>query len=119
MSLGQLTPSRIGIGRGSGVEDLRVTATALAIALLALNVLDVVVTEFSVEHLGAIEINPLMAPLIGTPWAFAIKIALPLIVIVLATRLRSWHLVKFLRLMVMLYLVVVLINIGQVAYTLA
>lgn len=117
MSLGQLAPSRI--GHGLGIQDVRVTATALAIALLALNVLDVVVTEFSVDHLGAVEINPLMAPLIGTPWAFAIKVALPLIVITLATRLRSWRFVKFLRGMVALYIVIVLFNISQVAYILA
>ncbi|MGI9641685.1 MAG: DUF5658 family protein [Acidimicrobiia bacterium] len=117
MSLGQLAPSRI--GRGLDIQDVRVTATALAIALLALNVLDVVVTEFSVTHLGAVEINPLMAPLIGTPWAFVLKVALPLIVITLATRLRSWRLVKFLRGMVALYIVIVLFNISQVAYTLA
>lgn len=116
MSVGQLAPGAVVAGRG--VQDLRVTATALAIALLALNVLDVVVTEFSVQYLGAVEINPLMAPLIGTPWAFAIKVALPLVVITLATRLRSWRFVKFLRGMVLFYLVVVLINIGQVAYVL-
>lgn len=116
MSLGQLAPGRI--GRGLSIQDIRVTATALAIALLALNVLDVVVTEFSVNHLGAVEINPLMAPLIGTPWAFALKVALPLIVITLATRLRSWRFVNFLRAMVVLYIVIVLFNISQVAYTL-
>ena len=117
MSLGQLAPSRI--SSDSGVQDLRVTATALAIALLALNVLDVVVTNFSVEHLGAVEINPLMAPLIGTGWAFVVKIGLPLIVITLAARLRSWRLVKMLRALVMLYMVIVTINVAQVAYVLA
>lgn len=117
MSLGQLAPGRI--SNGLGVDDLRVTATALAIALLALNVLDVVVTNFSVDHLGAVEVNPLMAPLIGTPWAFAVKIALPLIVITLATRLRSWRMVKLLRALVMLYMVVVMFNIAQVAYVLS
>jgi len=117
MSLGQLAPSRF--SSDPGVQDLRVTATALAIALLALNVLDVVVTNFSVEHLGAVEINPLMAPLIGTGWAFVVKIGLPLIVITLAARLRSWRLVKMLRALVMLYMVIVTINIAQVAYVLA
>jgi hypothetical protein len=117
MSLGQLAPGPVVDDRG--VQDLRITATALAIALLALNVLDVVVTDFSVQRLGAVEINPLMAPLIGTPWALAVKVSLPLLVVVLASRLRSWRMVKFLRALVILYLVVVLVNVAQILYVIA
>ena len=55
---------------GSRVDDrdlpgLRSLAVALALILLALNILDVVATNALVEGSGATEVNPLMAPLVG------------------------------------------------------
>jgi hypothetical protein len=99
--------------------DLRRTAVALAVALLALNILDVVATTLIVERLGAVEVNPVMARLIGTPWAATLKIAIPIGVIALAGRVQTRFAVNSLRVAVALYLCVTILLIGQVAYALA
>lgn len=116
MVYGQLAP---GNRVRRDLLDLRRTAVSLAVALLALNILDIVATELIVGSLGAVEVNPVMAPLVGTPWAATLKIAIPVCVIALATRVTSQRMVGFLRVAVALYLVVTLSLVGQIAYALA
>lgn len=106
-------------GVGGSPPDIRTAATTLAIALLALNVLDVAVTNFNIDHLAAVEINPIMAPLIGTPWAILAKIGIPIVIIALAAWGRSVRFFGLLRVVVAIYLVVVIIGIGQIAYVVA
>jgi hypothetical protein len=99
-------------------SELRKAAIALAFALLALNALDLTVTMFNIENLGAVELNRLVAPLLGTPWAMVLKLGIPLGIIALATRVTSRWTVKFLRVAVSIYLVVVMIGVGQLAFAL-
>ena len=90
-------------------------AFALALALVALNILDYTVTNFNIENLGAVELNPLFAPLIGTPWALVVKIGLPLTVVLLASAIRSTKALMLLRTVVAIYLAVAIFGLGQVA----
>jgi hypothetical protein len=94
-------------------------AAALALALVALNILDYTVTNFNIQNLGAVELNPLFAPLIGTPWALGVKIALPLAVVIMATAVRSAKVLTLLRTVIAIYLVVAIFGLGQVALFLA
>lgn len=87
-------------------------AVALSVALAVLSILDLVSTEVSMAH-GAVELNPLMAPLLGTPWAVAVKAGLPLVVVALAMRVRSTAIVPYLRVAVAAYLAVVLFTTTQ------
>lgn len=113
---GQLAPgNRI----SSDLRDTRRTAVALAVALLALNILDVVTTTLVVERFGAVEVNPVMAPLIGTPWAALLKVGISLGVVGLATQIRTRVAVNGLRVAVALYLCVTISLLGQIAYALA
>jgi Domain of unknown function (DUF5658) len=89
------------------------TAVALAIALVALSALDLVVTEIGVTHLGAIELNPLMAPILGTMWAPALKIGLPVFILMLASRIRTAFVLNALRALVAVYLAIAVLNVGQ------
>lgn len=100
-------------------STIRRSAVALALALFALNVLDLVVTDFAVTFLDAIELNPLMAPLIGTPWAIVVKVGLPIGIIALATQASTWRAVRFLRIVVAVYIVVAMITLSQVAWAVA
>ena len=86
---------------------------ALAVALIALSALDLVVTDFAVTHMGAVEMNPLVAPMLGTPWAAAVKVGLPAAILLLATRIRSHWVLFALRTLVAVYVVVALVNLGQ------
>ena len=95
--------------------ELRRAATALGVALLALSTLDIVVTNVGIETFGGVELNPILAPLIGTPWAVLLKIGLPAVAIALATRVATWRAVGYLRILVALYLVVTIYGLGQVA----
>lgn len=97
----------------------RIDAFALGLALLALNVLDVTVTHFGIAWLGAVELNPLVAPLVATPWVLVLKVGIPVCVLLLTPRVRSPYAVIGLRLAVGIYLVVVLVGMGQMAYALA
>jgi len=99
--------------------DRRTQAVALAIALLGLNVLDVIVTRFNIHVLGASEANVLVQPVLGTPWEYVLKFGIPLWIILLASAVRSTLALRLLRLAVAVYLVVAIINIGQIAYTIA
>ncbi len=95
---------------------IRRTAVALGVALLALNVLDLFVTNLIIERFGGFEANPLMAPLIGTPSAMLVKVGICVVVIALATRITTPRMVIGLRLAVAVYVVVTTVNVGQVAY---
>lgn len=98
------------------LPGIRRTAVALGVALLALNVLDLFVTNLIIERLGGFEANPLMAPLIGTPSAMLVKVGICVAVIALATQIRSPRMVIYLRVAVVIYLIVTTANIAQVAY---
>jgi hypothetical protein len=98
--------------------EIRKAAVALALALLLLNILDVTVTNFNIKNLGAVEVNPLMAPMIGTPWAAVFKVGIPITIIAMATWGRSFRLLGVLRVVVGVYLVVVIIGLGQIVYAL-
>jgi len=100
-------------------SDRRHAAIALAFAILALNVLDLTVTNFNVDRLGAVEINPIMAPLIGTPWAVVVKIGIPILIIAMAPLGRSFRMLGVLRIVVAIYMVIAIIGIGQIALALA
>ena len=96
--------------------ELRKAAAALALALLLLNILDVTVTNFNIANLAAVEMNPLMAPMIGTPWAFIFKVGVPLAIIAMAIWGRTFRLLGLLRVVVAIYLAVVILGIGQIVY---
>lgn len=113
-----------GLFSGSRVDDrdlggLRRVAVALAIALLILNVVDIAATNRLVGSLGAIEVNPLMAPLVGTPWMVVLKVGIPAAVISLATRISSRRSVASLSIVVGIYVLVAAINLGQIVYVYA
>jgi hypothetical protein len=95
---------------------IRRTAVALGVALLALNVLDLLVTNVIIERFGGFEANPLMAPMIGTPSALFVKIGICVVVIALATRITGPRMVTGLRLAVAVYVIVATMNVGQIAY---
>lgn len=95
---------------------MRRTAVALGSALLALNVLDVLVTDLIIERFGGFEANPLVAPLIGTPAAMLVKMSICVGVIALATRITKPRMILYLRFAVVVYLIVTTVNVAQVAY---
>jgi hypothetical protein len=114
MALGELAS-------GSRVDDRdlrgpRSLAVALALILLALNTLDVVVTNALVEGLGATEVNPLMAPLVGAPWMVVLKVGIPIVVIGLATRVSSRRSATLLSIVVAVYVLVAAFGLEQVFY---
>ena len=114
MGLGQLTS-------GGRVDDrelpkLRSAAVVLALFLLVLNIVDTVATNILVLDFGAVEINPLMAPLVGTGWMALLKVGLPVVVIALATRVKSRRLVTLLSIVVAAYVFVAALGLGQLAY---
>lgn len=102
-----------------GISDRRHAAVALAVAILALNVLDLTVTNFNVNRLGAVEINPIMAPLIGTPWAAVVKIGIPILILAMAPLVGSVRMLGLLRTVVAIYMVIAIIGVGQIAVALA
>jgi hypothetical protein len=91
----------------------------LAFILLVLSLVDLAVTYVIVGGLGGVEVNPLMAPLIGTPWALAAKIGVPVVVFVLSSRVESAWTVYALRATVLVYLVVVAFGLAQVGFRIA
>lgn len=113
MNLGQLAS-------GGQVDDhqipkLRRVAVVLALALLALNVLDTLATNILVGDYGRVEINPLMAPLVGTGWMVLLKVGLPVVTIALAARVKSRSAVTMLSVAVAFYMLVAALGIGQLA----
>jgi len=114
MSLGQLA-------FGGRVDDhrlprLRRVAVVLALALLVLNVLDTIATNILVGNFGAVELNPLMAPLVGTGWMVLLKVGLPIVVIVLAARVNTRRTVVMLSTLVVFYVFVAAFGLGQLAF---
>lgn len=92
---------------------------ALAVALFALSALDLAVTEIGVASFGATEMNPLMASIIGTPWALVVKLGLPAIIVLLAYKVRTALAIGALRIAVAVYIVVVIFNLAQFAVVIA
>jgi hypothetical protein len=99
-------------------STVRLATLALGFALLTLNLLDLLLTDLSISRFGGSEINPVMAPIVGTHLATAAKIGIPLVVMALATRVRSWRTVIFLRIAVAVYLLVAVLTLAQVALVL-
>ena len=109
------------LATGGRVDDhqlpgLRRVAVVLAVALLVLNVLDTVATNILVLDFGAVEINPIVAPMVGTPLMVALKVGIPIVVIALATRVRSRNTVITLSILVAFYTLVAALVLGQLAY---
>jgi hypothetical protein len=96
--------------------DIRRSAVSLGLALLVLNILDLTITRINIEKLGGVELNGLIAPLIATPWALVLKIGIPAWIMFLAVWVESARMVTFLRVAVVIYLVIVIIGVGQFAY---
>jgi hypothetical protein len=112
------------LGRGSSAfesdpSDLRRAAVALAFALLALSALDLAVTNVNINNLGAVEINPLIAPLIGTPWVAVVKIGIPVGILAMSPWARSTRMLGQLRVAVAIYLTVAIVGVGQLAYAIS
>lgn len=114
MGLGQLASG----GRVDDHElpELRRVAVVLAFTLLVLNILDTVATNVLVLDFGAIEINPIVAPMVGTPLMVALKVGLPVVVIALATRVTTRRTVFILSMLVAFYACVAALGLGQLAY---
>jgi hypothetical protein len=108
-------------GRVSGgdLKELRSGAAALAITLLTLNMIDIFITDFNIARFGATELNSLFAPFIGTPWALILKIGIPVAIIDLAMGVRSVRALTALQTAVAIYMVVVIIGVGQAVYAVA
>lgn len=98
------------------LPELRTVAVALGLALLALNVLDTVATNILVRDFGAVEINPVMVPLVGTAWMVVLKVGFPIVAIALATRINTRRSVALLAIVVAIYVLVVANGLGQLAY---
>lgn len=114
MGLGQLASGRR--VDGHELRELRRLAVVLAVTLLVLNVLDTVATNILVLDFGAVEINPIVAPMVGTPLMVALKVGLPIVVIALATRVTSRRAVLMLSILVAFYTFVAALGLGQLAY---
>jgi hypothetical protein len=109
--------------RASAAVDERTppqrAAVALALALAALSTLDLVVTEIGVSRFGAVELNPLIAPLLGTMWAPLLKVGLPTVIVLFASRIRTRFVFRALRTLVAAYLVVAVFTTGQLLLVVA
>jgi hypothetical protein len=112
----QLAPIAHGSGDHSGVRN---AAIALGFALVALNVLDLMATDLSIRHFGATEVNPIMAAVLGTPWAVLVKLGVPMAILAVTPHVRSARGLVYLRLAVGVYIVVAIVNLGQLAYALS
>jgi len=92
----------------------RSTLTVLAVVLLGLSAIDLAITELAIRRLGAVELNPLMEPLIGTPWAVVVKLGIPALVVVTVHRARSRLVAVALAGTVAFYGTVSVVNVTQV-----
>lgn len=54
------------------------------VLLAVLNIYDLFITRYAIEHNGAVEQNPLMKTAVHTWWGLAIKALLPLVVTIIA-----------------------------------
>ncbi len=98
------------------VRDLGSAAAALAITLLTLKVIDITVTHLNIMRFGATELNVLFAPLIGTPWAVIAKVGIPLAIVLLAMGVRSVQELRAIEIAVGIYMVVVILGVGQALF---
>lgn len=114
-SVEQLAPIAHGNGDHSGVRN---AAIAFGCALVALNVLDLMTTDLSIRHFGATEVNPIMAAVLGTPWAVLLKLGIPTAILALTPRVRSMRALTYLRTAVFIYMVVAIVNLSQLAHAL-
>jgi hypothetical protein len=114
-TVGLLAPESRVDTRGSSTGY---AALALGFALLALNILDLLLTNLSITRFGGTEVNPLMMPIVGTPWAVLAKVGIPILVMALALRVRSPRTIRFLRFAVAVYVLVAVLTLGQVALVL-
>lgn len=88
-------------------------AVTLSILLLVLSAVDLVVTEIGIRHFGGVELNPLLAPLIGTPWALVVKLGLPATILLLAPKARAPFIARALKLAVVFYVAITVFNVTQ------
>jgi hypothetical protein len=111
-----MNPTQLAWGRrvdGADLKELRAGAVALAITLFTLNVIDIFITDFNITRFGATEVNALFAPLLDTPWALALKIGVPIVIVALATGVRSLRALTALQVAVAIYMAVVIIGVGE------
>jgi hypothetical protein len=111
-----MDPTQLTWGRrvdGADLKELRAGATALAITLFTLNLIDIFITIFNIMRFGATEANSLFAPFIGTPMALILKLGIPLWIIALSLRVRSRRVLTALQIAVAIYMAVVIIGVGQ------
>lgn len=95
------------------LSAIRRTAGALGVALLALNALDRFVTNLIIDRFGDIRVNPVMAPMIGTPSAMLVKVGICVVVLALTTRIMSPRMATGLRMAVAVYMIVATATVGQ------
>ncbi len=100
--------------RPSGRRDIGRFAVALAVALYALSAFDLAITEIATVHLGAVEVNPLMEPLLGTPWAMVLKLGIPAAVVFAARKVQTRVVALALGAAVVGYAGVALFSIAQI-----
>lgn len=83
-------------------------------AIIALNVLDLLLTLYAVNVLGATEMNPFVAAIVDTPLVFILKLVwVPVVVVVLAHWWDSFFVGLYV--VVVLYVLVVGWNLYQLA----
>ena len=87
-----------------------------ALALLALQMVDVGLTQYMVNR-GAVELNPLMASMVGTPSFLLTKLGVSLAVVPIAGWWGQYYprgMMAALRVCVAVYVLVTLSNLAQV-----
>lgn len=86
-----------------------------AVLLVALSVADITLTRLMLSTYGGEEINPLLAPVIGTWWLFGIKTVGVAIVAALCVRfIKTAWIERVLFGVVGIYIVVVTFNLSQI-----
>jgi hypothetical protein len=113
------TPAWDGRVSGDRLRKVRNSAIALAIALFTLNLIDLTITNVNINNFGATEINKLFAPLIGTQWAGIAKLGVPALIIILAMHVKSTRPLNVIRAVVGIYMIVVIIGVGQAVWFIA
>ena len=90
--------------------------TAFAIMLLVLSAVDLLTTEMSLR-LGAVELNPLVSPIVGTPWMVLVKLGIPAAVVLAAPIAKTIVVARALKLAVIVYIAVAVFNVTQLLAT--
>lgn len=101
-------------------REIAVTRTVVgfSVLLLVMSAVDLVTTEVALR-LGAVELNPVMAPVVGTRWAVLVKLGLPAAVVLAAPRVRSLLVARALKLALIIYIAVVVFNVTQLIAVMA